>query len=120
MRGGEHGSNKNRQLMIMPGKGVRERFTEKVVRIESGRKSRAVYSKGAIYSLFHSFNTYLSSTCFGSGHPGAGDKDERSGWCYSADRRDTGPRAHSRDCKMAQPLWKTFCRFLKTFNRERP
>lgn len=34
MRGREYGSNKKRQLMIMPGKGVRERFTEKICKEE--------------------------------------------------------------------------------------
>lgn len=77
MRTREFGSNKKKLLMIMPGRGVRGRFSEKIVRTEAEWKSGltdlwAAYSEEPTHSLFHSLNTYLSSICYGSGHPGAG------------------------------------------------
>ena len=67
----EDGSDKKKQLMIMLGREVRERFTEKTARtgFEETRVTDlwASYSKGPIHSVFiHSM--YLSSTCCGSGH----------------------------------------------------
>lgn len=71
----EDGSDKKKQLMIIPGRGVRERFTENSARtgFEETRVTDlwASYSKGPVHSVFiHSM--YLSSTCCGSGHPAAG------------------------------------------------
>ena len=71
----EDGSDKKKQLMIILGRGVRERFTEKTARtgFEETRVTDlwASYSKGPIHSVFiHSM--YLSSTCCGSGHPATG------------------------------------------------
>ena len=52
----EVGSDKKKQLVIMPGKGVRERFTEKTARagFEETRVTDlwASYSKGPIHSVF--------------------------------------------------------------------
>ena len=52
----EVGSDKKNQLVIMPGKGFRERFTEKTARtgFEETRVTDlwASYSKGPIHSVF--------------------------------------------------------------------
>ena len=56
----ENGNNKKKQLVIMPGKEIREKFTKKITRVGSERTRVtdlwAAYSKEPIHLLFHSFN----------------------------------------------------------------
>lgn len=62
--------------MIVPSKGIRERFTEKIVRAESEGKSRVhihgqQIQKNPSTHFFHSICIYEAPA--ESGHPGAGD-----------------------------------------------